>query len=242
MFPFMSLPSEVKNMIYNYALTSECEIPLVSRSKGYRHTIELGDTDSFQSFRRRAQRCWDGEYFPRRVAAITIIRPSFAPTIIALNREIHTQAQPILYGANAFALKDPKALLAFCANIGPKNCAYLQEVSLKHWGNTVVRRAMGHPAFAMLASAVNLKNLNLDCWICPGDGLGTARQLFRDGHNWLEAVATKEGRRDAAVDLVQIGMQHIARPRVSTDHTTDEEKLDKMTDAFQAELRRLLKA
>ncbi|KAL8754809.1 MAG: hypothetical protein Q9199_004080 [Rusavskia elegans] len=241
----MSLPSEVKNMIYNYALTSECEIPLVSRSKGYRHTIGLGDTDSFQSFRRRAYHAWDGAYIPRRDATIPIIRPSFAPTIIALNREIHAQAQPILYGANAFALEDPKALLAFCANIGPKNCAYLQEVSLKHWGNTVVRRAMCHPAFAMLASAVNLKCLNLDCCIYWGAGSGTARQFFRDGHNWLEAVGTKEGRRDAAVDLIQLGMQHIARPRVgvmSTDHTTDEEKLEKMTDAFQAELRRLLKA
>lgn len=241
----MSLPSEVKNMIYNYALTSECEIPLVSGSKGYRHTIELGDTNNFQSFRRRAYHAWDGAYIPRRVATIPIIRPSFAPTIIALNREIHAQAQRILYGANAFTLEDPKALLAFCANIGPKNCAYLQEVSLKHWGNTVVRRAMCHPAFAMLASAVNLKSLNLDCCIHWGAGSGTGRQFFRDGHNWLEAVATKEGRRDAAVDLVKLGMQHIARPRVgamSTDHTTEEEKLDKMTDAFQAELRRLLKA
>lgn len=242
----MSLPAEVKNMIYEFALASDYEIPLVFKMKGYRHTITLGDPNTFQDFRRKAYReDYDGPFRRRYIPPAQVSRPSFAPAIMGVNHEIHAQAQPILYGANVFALEDPKALLAFCANIGPKNCALLQDVSLKHFGNTVVRRALCYPAFAALANAVNLQSLSLDCIVRRGDAVLTARQFFRDGHNWLEAVGTKEGRRDAAVDRIQLGHQNVSRPRYGvqdTDHTTDEEKLEKMTTIFQAELRRLLKA
>ncbi|KAL8833708.1 MAG: hypothetical protein Q9176_007864 [Flavoplaca citrina] len=245
-FPFMSLPAEIKNMIYEYALTSEYGIPLVFRLKGYRHTVTLGDPKIFQDFRRRTYReDFDGPSCYRNVPLAQVLRPSFAPAIIALNHETHTQAQTILYSYNAFALEDPKALLAFCANIGPKNCAMLQEVNLKHFGKTVVRRALCYPAFAALASAVNLQLLNLDCSIRRGDPVLTARQFFRDGHNWLEAVGANEGRRDAAVDRIQLGPENFARSRYrvdSTDDTTDEQKLEKMTTIFKKELRRLLKA
>ncbi|KAL9631800.1 MAG: hypothetical protein Q9204_004065 [Flavoplaca sp. TL-2023a] len=245
-FPFMSLPAEIKNMIYKYALTSEYEIPLVFKVKGYRHTVTLGDPTTFQDFRRRTYReDFDGPSCYRNFPLAQILRPSFAPSIIALNHETHTQAQPILYSYNAFALEDPKALLAFCANIGPKNCAMLQEVNLKHFGKTVVRRALCYPAFAALASAVNLQFLNLDCSIRRGDPVLTARQFFRDGHNWLEAVGANEGRRDAAVDRIQLGPENFARSRYgvdSTDGNTDEQKMEKMTTIFQTELRRLLKA
>ncbi|KAL8657419.1 MAG: hypothetical protein Q9226_001933 [Calogaya cf. arnoldii] len=249
-FPFMLLPAEVKNIIYAYALISSYEVPLVSKTKGYRHTIALGNTDTFQAFNRREYRDEEGDWVRRSGKKLPVKKPSFAPTIIALNREIHTQAQPILYGANAFTFEDPKALLAFCANIGPHNCAHLEEVSLKDWGDTVVRRAICHPAFAMLANAVNLKSLSLECAIRWGDGLGTARQFFRDGHNWLEAVGMKEGRKDAAVDRARLGMEHSARPLFSENvgevHNASKEeqveKLDKMTEVFRAELIRLLKA
>ena len=242
----MSLPAEIKNMIYKYALTSEYEIPLVFKLKGYRHTVTLGDPTTFQNFRRSPFRDdFDGPSCCRYVPLARVSRPSFAPSIIALNHETHAQAQPILYGANAFALEDPKALLAFCANIGPKNCTMLQEVSLKHFGNTVVRRALCYPAFAALANAVNLQILSLDCNIRRGELILTARQFFRDGHNWLEAVGAKEGRRDAAVERIQLGMKHIDRPRhgvPDADDATKKEQLEKMTTIFKKELRRLLKA
>ncbi|KAL9037793.1 MAG: hypothetical protein Q9180_003520 [Flavoplaca navasiana] len=217
-FPFMSLPAEIKNLIYKYALTSGHEISLAFKMKGYRHTVVP----------------------PARVS-----RPSLAPAIIALNHETNMQAQPVLYGANVFALEDPKALLAFCASIGPKNCAMLQKVNLKHFGNTAVRRAQCYPAFAALAIAVDLQILKLDCNIRRGEPILTARQFFRDGHNWLEAVGAKEGRRDAAVDRIELGHQNVSRLRYGLpciDDLTDEQKLEEMTTRFRTELRRLLKA
>ncbi|KAL9033348.1 MAG: hypothetical protein Q9180_005992, partial [Flavoplaca navasiana] len=245
-FPFMSLPAEIKNIIYEYALTSEYEIPLVFKLKGYRHTVTLGDPTTFQDFRRRAYReDFDGPSCCRYYPPARVSRPSLAPSVLALNHETHMQAQSILYSYNAFALEDPKALLAFCANIGPKNCAMLQEVNLKHFGKTVVRRALCYPAFTALANAVNLQILNLDCSIRGCDPILTARQFFRDGHNWLEAVGAKEGRRDAAVDRIELGPQNVSRSRYgvpSMDDLTDEQKSERVTTIFQTELRRLLKA
>ncbi|KAL8879890.1 MAG: hypothetical protein Q9192_008139 [Flavoplaca navasiana] len=245
-FPFMSLPAEIKNMIYKYALISAYEISLAFKMKGYRHTVTLGNPTTFHDVPRKAYRKdFDGPACCRYVPPARVSRPSLAPAIIALNHETHKQAQPVLYGANIFAFENPKALLAFCANIGPKNCAMLQKVNLKHFGNTVVRRAQCYPAFAALASAVNLQFLNLDCSIRRGDPVLTARQFFRNGHNWLEAVGANEGRRDAAVDRIQLGPENVARSRYgvpSIDDLTDEQKLEKMTTLFQTELRRLLKA
>lgn len=235
----MSLAAEIKNMIYEYALTSHDEIPLVFKMKGYRHTVVLGDDKTFMAC------CSLHEKFTctRQVPSSLEVRPSLTPAIVVLNHETYAQAQPILYGSNEFALEDPKALLAFCITIGPKNCAMLQKVSLYHFGNTTARRALRYPAFAALANAVNLQNLSLVCCIRPGDALRTARDFFRDGHAWLEAVGAKEGRRDAAVDRIQIGSQNISRyGGYDTDDTTYEENLEKMRTTFRAELRRLLKA
>ncbi|KAL8875944.1 MAG: hypothetical protein Q9192_008957, partial [Flavoplaca navasiana] len=202
-FPFMSLPAEIKNMIYEYALTSDDEIPLIFKRKGYRHTVVIGGGRSFMAS------APPHEFDSTRLVPWSLDSPpSLTPAIIALNNEVCTQARPILYGSNKFALEDPKALFVFCTSIGPKNCAMLQKVSLYHFGSTAARKALRYPALAALGNAVNLQSLSLVCRICPGNALRTAQQFFRDGHSWLEAVGAKEGRRDAAVDRIELGSQN----------------------------------
>ncbi|KAL8772555.1 MAG: hypothetical protein Q9209_002216 [Squamulea sp. 1 TL-2023] len=245
-FPFTSLPAELKNRIYDYALTTEYEIPLVSRTIAFRRTVGLGDNDSFQAFRRRGIFGRWSYRIPRaQIVTIPVTRPSFAPRILSLNRQIHAETQPILYSANVFTFEDTKTLLAFCANIGPKNCATLQELSIKHWGNTAGGRALNFPCFAMLASAVDLTSLNLDCHIRWGRGDRIARQFFRDGHIWLEAVGTNKGRRDAAVDVIHLGLENLYPYPMhgrQLANCTQEEQLEEMTRQFRAELRKLLRA
>ncbi|KAL8784308.1 MAG: hypothetical protein Q9213_004066 [Squamulea squamosa] len=241
-FPFTSLPAELKNRIYDYALTTEYEIPLVSKTFMFRRTVGLGDNDSFQAFRRRGGfGRWSYRIARTQANTIPVTRPSFAPRLLSLSRQIHAETQPILYGANAFTFEDTKSLLAFCANIGPKNCATLQELSIKHWGNTAGGRALNFPCFAMLASAVNLTSLNLDCFIRWGHGERIARQFFRDGHIWLEAVGTSKGRRDAAVDVIHLGLENLS-PYGRSGNGTREEQLEEMTREFRTELRKLLRA
>ena len=93
---------------------------------------------------------------------------SFIPKLLVLNHQIYAEAQPILYGHNSFAIEDTAALHAFCANIGPKNCASIREIRIKGWGQSKVYKAMNHPAFTILANAVNLERLYIDCQIHYG--------------------------------------------------------------------------
>ena len=72
----MSLPPEIKNMIYEYALISEFEVPLVSKTKNHRSTLQIDVPSHY--------------------------RPSFAAGIITVNREIHAKTQAILYENNCF--------------------------------------------------------------------------------------------------------------------------------------------
>ena len=63
----------------------------------------------------------------------------------------------------------------------------------------------------------------------------TARQLYRDGHHWLEAVGLAKGKKDAGIGIVHIGDGFFNSPyhHVQTGGKTRLEE-------FQSELRKLL--
>ena len=86
----------------------------------------------------------------------------------------------------------------------------------------------------MLADAVNLSRLNLDddmmVWSEPR---WLARQLYRNGFHWLEAVGAGKGKFDAGVDIIELGGRTLHR---SGDALT----LEESREEFRAELRRLL--
>ncbi|KAL8923097.1 MAG: hypothetical protein Q9208_004781 [Pyrenodesmia sp. 3 TL-2023] len=238
-FPFTTLPPELKNKIYADALISGHEVPLIYKLTKYHHVAELGDTGSFQKFKRRS--CYD--YYPHRELT-EVVKPSFGPNFLLLNRQFHAETQPILYGANIFAFEDTKALHAFCAAIGSKNCASLQKLVIRSLGYSDASRALIHPAFTLLASAVNLTRLEMACSIFyRDDGKRVAREFYRHSYRWLEAVGRSKGAVDAAVDLVVIGKQNLYHDKCSC--CTEAKKVETLTELrqdFDSELRKLLKA
>ncbi|KAI4173983.1 MAG: hypothetical protein LQ346_008306 [Caloplaca aetnensis] len=238
-FPFTTLPAELKNKIYADALTSNHEVPLIYKLQRYHHVAELGDTDSFQKFMRNRHY----RYYPP-FDQLEVFKPSFGPNFLLLNRQIHAETQPILYGANTFAFEDTKALHAFCATIGPKNCASLRRLVVRSLGYSDASRAMIHPAFTVLASAVNLTRLEMACPIFyRDDGKRVAREFYRYSYHWLEAVGRSKGSVDAAVDLVVLGKQNSAHTDCSC--CTEEKRVERVTtigNDFQSELRGLLGA
>jgi len=131
------------------------------------------------------------------------------------------------------------------ATAGPKNCATLTDLVIKGWGYTKAHKAMNFPAFTMLGSAVNLESLYIDCRIHWDGPKGVARQIYRDGHHFLEAIGAAKGKYDAAVELLSFDSDnwevpryyrygHPAATKVSTTAGSVEE--------FQTELRRLLRS
>ena len=163
------------------------------------------------------------------------------PNILLLDREIYAQTQPILYGGNNFIVEDTMALHAFLSGIGPKNCATMTDLTIKGWGFTKAHKAMNHPALTLLASAINLERLRIDCQIHWGGPVPVARQFFRDGFHYLEGVGAAKGRFDAAVDIVEVASDSMKTYRWSNgapDEPTAEEKMDD----FRKELRKMMKS
>lgn len=173
-----------------------------------------------------------------------VVKPSFGPNFLLLNRQFHAETQPILYGANIFAFEDTKALHAFCATIGPKNCASLQQLVVRSLGYSDASRALVHPAFTVLASAVNLTRLEMACSIFyRDDGKRVAREFYRYSYHWLEAVGRSKGAVDAAVDLVVIGKQNMYHDNcLCCTEAKRIETLTRLREEFDSELRKLLKA
>lgn len=85
---------------------------------------------------------------------------------------------------------------------GTKNCATLTNLEIRGWGYTKAHKAMNFPAFTLLTSAVNLESLCIDCRIHWDGPKGVARQIYRDGHHYLEAVGAAKGQYDAAIDII----------------------------------------
>lgn len=229
----MSLPAELKNEIYALALIDPNCIFLVSKTKRHRRIVQRSDPS--------AVRPGCGCRFHSQSSASTSTVNKFAaliPNILLLNRAVYAETQPILYAGNTFALDDTSALHAFLANIGPKNRATVTDITLRGWGYTRGHKAFNHSAFTMLASAMNLSSLRLDCRLNWGGPQRVAKQLYRDGFHWLEAVGVAKGKFDAAIDVLEISDENWRR---YYGRVADAPSPEHQREAFNAQLRRMLR-
>lgn len=231
-FPFTSLPAELRNQIYALALTDANTIFLISKTKRYRRTVErLSPGGKLLVYR------VDGFHFdPPEPLKL----PTLAPNLLLLNQAIYAETQPILYAGNTFAVEDTMAMHTFLATIGPKNRATISDLTIGGWGHTKAHKALNYPAFAMLAGAVNLTRLNINCEIGWNYGpTRQARQLYRDGFRWFEAVGVEKGRFDAVLDVIKIE----DRVLIGSPYGRKKDFLkraEEKQEEFKAELRRLL--
>ena len=171
---------------------------LVAKTKRYRRTVQRSTPSAANANGHSAR------------------RNTLTPSILLLNRAIHTEAQPILYAGNSFALEDTTALHAFLAIIGPKNRATLTDLTIQCWGATKAHKAFNHPALTMLTGAVNLSRLYLDCIVSFKGPKGVAKQIYRDGCHWLEAVGAAKGKSDAAIEIIELSKACLGGSRYQT--------------------------
>ena len=237
-FPFDRLPAELKNQIYEIVLTDKNGINLISKTKHYRRTVRR-DVASFvnsSSYTYRARNRW--QYPLPQPPASDVQLKALVPNIILLNRQIFRETQPILYGSNAFFVEDTTVLHNFLAIIGRQNRGTLTNLTIKGWGISRGHKVMNHPAFTMLADAVNLQRLHMDCRIHWGGGPQTvARQFYRECFHYLEGIGSAKGSFDAAVELIDVLPSNFDIYRYGQDKKpSNEDNLEK----FQNELRKLL--
>jgi hypothetical protein len=122
-------------------------------------------------------------------------------------------------------------------DIGPQAAKLLTHVTLRSWiyGRSM-QKGYNHSAFAMLASATNIKKLRIE-----------ALTHWREEPHWvarqLEAVGAAKGTLDAALDLLEL-----CSPRLAEDEEREYGynrrggDYEKDTEAFKGELSKLLGA
>lgn len=216
---------------------------LVSKTVRYRRTVQRSTPDAVKAHyyhRRRHYRYVEPLSQPSDTSTATML-PTLTPNILLLNRAIYAEAQPILYASNAFALEDTTALHAFLAIIGPKNRATITDLTIKGWGYTKAHKALNHPALTMLTGAANLKRLYLDCHIHWSGPKGVAKQLYRDGFHWLEAVGAAKGKFDAAIEIIEASEECLENRPYKNVQAYKNMQADEKTDEFRSELRKLLR-
>ncbi|KAM0796834.1 hypothetical protein BDR22DRAFT_498252 [Usnea florida] len=205
-FPFTLLPPELRNYIYELALIDPFIIYLAPKTEHLRRTVSS-----------------------------TFAPPGGLPNILLLNKAIHAETQSILYARNKFVFENTMALYTFLATIGPKNRATLTELIIQGWGEIKAHEPLHYPTLTMLADAVNLTRLQFDCLIAWDGPSKVAKELYRGGFRWLEAIGAAKGSLDAGVDIITVNESY--SPRWMQNFVGSREEWMKV---FEAELRRLL--
>ena len=244
-FPFLSLPQELRDYIYELALTEEEGLTLVSRTKAYRRTICRGviyNNDGTRYYRRYRRRRFNTARLSQSQEDEKANHLS--PNLLAVNKQIHAEAIGYLY-KQPMIVDDTMTLHTFLAAIGASNRLALSDVTVKAWGvGRGTHKAMNFASLTLLATCTNLTRLSLDCevgWMRQPKYL--ARQIFRDGHYFLETFGAANGKKDAAIDVLELSEWNYDKgnffPYRRLAGSLPEKEPYK--EAFRAELRKLLR-
>lgn len=231
-FRFLDLPPELRDIIYEMALTEHNGVSIIACERRYRHSVRRGEVYVPEAYRRG--------YFKKRLLPdqqeLSPIETKFIPAMLALNKQINAEAITYLYGHD-FVFQNSAALHCFLATVGPRNQQRLINVDIMDWGREGAAKAMNYSSMALMAGATNLKSLRFLCdvgyWSTRPHRV--ARRLFRDAALFLEAYGRANGRKDAAVDIIHVSetsFQHWRWPQSDSTAGADE--------PFKLELRRLL--
>ena len=206
-------------MIYHYSLVDTNGIYLVSRSKAYRRVVKrrlLSEhpqplVQSADDANQQDASPQDGSDDASGASPSPSEHPHvyhslnnlLVPQLLRASRQIYDEAVPMLYTQNALFVEDTTCMHTFLAQTGRER-ARIADITIQAWGaGRGVHNAMNHVAFMMLADAVGLRRLHLDCvagWWTAADK--AALQFYRDAHYWLEAAGARAGDMAAGVDVI----------------------------------------
>ncbi|PSN70496.1 hypothetical protein BS50DRAFT_488573 [Corynespora cassiicola Philippines] len=217
-FPFLSLPAELRNRIYEECLPDPTQLPeqyehngaefwIQFRQKQLRRSfnvIEALDTDSYE---------WDQlEPGPKRLGM----------NLLAVCKQIYDEMAPMFY-RQRLVFQDPDALISFTSHLSPRTAKLIRHMEIRTWGNTRTRKNRGFLAMTMLGAkgVTNLEVLRISCALDHfyssswGRNKGqhvpipkrVAKKAYRDCHVWLEAVAVASGDYLKGADILQLGSE-----------------------------------
>ncbi|KAH0345599.1 hypothetical protein KCU81_g4350, partial [Aureobasidium melanogenum] len=228
-FPFLSLPSELRNKIYSLALEDPDGMVL---HEGWRATSSRNLVYSDQGYHSQ-----EGQ------ASCTLI-----PSLLAVNKQIYAEAAAILY-SQPLHFVNTTALHSFLAPLSNQTGSLIRKITIhnyENWGRGV-RKAMNVSAMTLLRSCSNLETLRIEgfsnyywhgrYWNKPTtqkagkiEGTGIAQQIYRDAAFWFDTMGAERALR--VLDIS--GLQR------DTGDANDEEALRIANVVFVEELTALI--
>ncbi|GAB7331299.1 hypothetical protein MBLNU13_g02746t1 [Cladosporium sp. NU13] len=240
-FRFLDLPPELRDMVYEMALTDVDGVAIVAKTKGYRRTAGRGPVYVSSSYdpprwgRRRSRR-W---LRPDSKSAVRT-ETEFVPALLAVNKQINSEGTNYLYGQD-FVFEETVALQQFLAIIGSQNQQRLSSVEILGWSKRGVSKAANYGAFTLLAGATNLQSLVLSCtldqWTANVDTI--ARHFFKEAHPFLEAYGRANGDKDAVIEIIELDDDNYDPTNF---YRTKPSSVEDGQAKFQSALRRFLHA
>jgi hypothetical protein len=238
-FRFLDLPPELRDMIYEMALTDVNGVGIVAKTRGYRRTAGRGPVYASSSYRRSGWG-WGRRQLKHDSTSVVDAETKFVPALLAVNKQINLEGINYLYGQD-FVFEKTVALEQFLAIIGPQNQQRLLSVELVSWTKTGVSKSSNYSALTLLAGATNLQSLVFDCalngWGTPAETL--ALQIYRDGHHFMEAYGRANGSKDAVVDIIELDDENFDPSKF---YAKAPSSIEEGRARFEAALRRLLQA
>jgi hypothetical protein len=139
----MELPAEIRNLIYEYTLTTPSGINLVGTFKHKRRTVERISTKCQADFTQ--YRGYSAGHVMNDSIRNQHEKPTaLVPSLLAVNKQIHQEATDILYGKNEFIFTDSFALYNFMINLGPTGAKRLKTVRIQGWLDGRAMKAYNH--------------------------------------------------------------------------------------------------
>ncbi|KAK8022580.1 hypothetical protein PG993_013347 [Apiospora rasikravindrae] len=256
-FPFLSLPPELRNLIYSMVLTdSRGAVYLEAKGKSHRRIAKHCDpfsryhSWSVQGADGPAREDWDryGDY-------------RLTPALLAASKAIYAEAAPMLYGQR-FVAQDGFALMAFLMLLSPERVALLRRVAISDWFDTRSHTSTNLPAVALLRDAAPaLERFEIQTGLvnryfsyCSYRDRNTvapvlrlARKIYRDCHPLLYAVMRARGF-DAVLEVVRLveddwdslASSYQSRNKVSITADNPNLEVQKYKDLYAEEIRRLM--
>ncbi|KAF1980630.1 hypothetical protein K402DRAFT_399261 [Aulographum hederae CBS 113979] len=233
-FPFFKLPAELRNQIYEYALIDpNYGTHIVSKKFSYRHNVLRGIP---------RPKPYNGP-----VCKLTT-------TLLRVSKQIHSEAAGLLY-ASPISFDSFTALHDFATYIGAGHRAMLKTLTIELGPRLMPsRKGKAFEAIAMLAQGgVNVEKLLLDGMLVPFNVAGQpkplARQVYRDAHVWIDAIARIRGA-DKATETIDLGVENWynsvdgKKLRDGTMAKTEEMKTKEaeIRADYRAELKRLIES
>ncbi|KAH8647236.1 hypothetical protein BX600DRAFT_503400 [Xylariales sp. PMI_506] len=228
-FPFMLLPPEIRNKIYEEALFDPEGLYIRSSQGRYRRkAMQCSQSECIPQYRsstlrrmRRCQHILNNNTQTEGKDATDAGKHQLVPALLATCKAIYAEAAQILY-SQPITVSDTYALQSFLIEIGPRSVKLLEDLAIAGWCISRSHKAINLPAFALLRDATSLRYL----YICNpvrshyyrwhrrhqqlddnaaklAQGVHVAGQMYRAMFPFLEALVRARGE-DALGEIIRV--------------------------------------